>query len=198
MNKRIREFWTKGLITWEEAEAMNRQLDRTNKAIVKVLTTKYKKDALDAHKEVEDAGFKIYKYDGQWRISGKYRTIYVNYDSWKGYYVWLDNKGFSTIIPHENISKVDFVDCLNKPRNTEYYRNCVDPIHEKYSEIESSLGRNKWNIGYYDRQLKSTRERIEELQKDIMRLQEDLIHYSERKAECSCWLENYRKMMKLA
>ena len=194
MNKRIKNTWTKGLITWEEAEAMDRQLDKTNKAIYKVLTTQYKKDALDAHKEVKDAGFKVEKWGSEWRISSKYRTIYISYFGWRNCRIHLGN--FTDSMTLEQVSKIDFVNLLTKPVNKEYYRPCIDPIHEKYEQIQCDLNENKWRVDYYGEQIRDTMKRIEEYQKKIMSLQEDLVDYSKRKTECTCWLDNYKNTKK--
>ena len=84
-----------------------------NNAIYLVLITQYKKNAPEAFKMVEDAGYKITKYDGCFWVENvaTRRQLYVN------------DRGYVRDLKKNKIShKFDFVGFLNKPLNTEYYR----------------------------------------------------------------------------
>lgn len=86
-----------------------------NEAIKTVLLTKLKKDAKEAHKIVESAGYEICKISGGWEIRNK-----KNNGKWIMYY----NNGYlSTMLGyrHININKFDYVNYLEKPYNKVYY-----------------------------------------------------------------------------
>lgn len=161
-------------------------INELNKAILEVCLTQYKKDAKEAHKLVESAGFSIRKEDGQFvvsnssnykevRVTRKYRKIVVYSNSWR-----------STAFPVENNTydvKFNFYDYLTKPRNETYYINYTyAPSQDKYRILKSA----KWDVDYYDK-------RVTSIQKQIETLQKDLVYAVEHRTEAKARYESRRK-----
>lgn len=161
-------------------------INELNKAILEVCLTQYKKDAKEAHKLVENAGFSIRKEDGQFvvsnnsnykevRVARKYRKIVV-----------YSNGRRRTEFPVENNTydvKFDFYNYLTKPRNETYYTNYTyTPSQDKYHSLKSA----RWDVDYYN-------ERVNKIQKEIDRLQKDLVYAVERRTEAKARYENRRR-----
>ena len=155
-------------------------MDKTlNRAMLVVLTTQYKKDALEAHKAVEEAGYVISKWNGCWHIknlstkkviwadSGKYNcTIYSNRTTYR--FRWDNSAEYSGC-------KADLKGMLDKPENTAYIeylrarqwtRGGVlggTDISDKISALKGA----KNAIKTYEDLLKKTRKEIEVLTKQL-------------------------------
>lgn len=167
-----------------------------NDAIIQVITTKYKKDALGAHKIVEDAGYKIDKRDGRYYVSNEVTHRYCNawltgydYGRQRWYFDW-GSMVYARKIHYGNPSgiKVDFVNLLNTPYNREGHVSAYDDkwnnsvAKEKYSRLKQL----RYNVDYYS---KETQKIIDE----FSRLQERLIEATEDKARSVAKLDAYRK-----
>ena len=160
--------------------------DEMNKAILKVLTSKYKKDCKEEYKMIEEAGYEVCKWDGVFHITNRklnkvislYYCDYVYYvGGYKpenrryGYYAFEHSTQKRTRINDlEEVAKIDFVNCLNTPINTEYY---------KALDYERSFG--PWSYASKLRQLREAKrslryetERVEKLKKEMEELQKTL------------------------
>lgn len=165
------------------------------KAMNKVLFTQFKKDAKEAHKIVEDAGYEIYKYDGFFGIRNTKRgkNIRINKALYYRGEVW---EVLGRELTAEEISnhylKVDIVDYFTKPVNTEWYRlqnpfyNSDRPTISKYNSLEI----NKEMLVYRERE-------VESLKKNIAELQEKLIEAVEKKIASEVELKKTRERLGL-
>ena len=138
-----------------------------NEAIRTVLVAKYKKDAPGAFKLVESF-YKVDKWNGAWHVRDPktHRRIYADHRR-----IW----GFYEPPERDAIDKVDFVGCLSKPFNGEYWRMVED---ERYYKSKAILNHNRlhnlhWNIEFYEREENRVIAEIEKLQKK-------LVEYSEK------------------
>lgn len=171
-------------------------------AIIKVMTTQYKKDAKEAHQIVEAAGYTITKNNGHYYIRNEkthrhcciiycgvcrqgFRYVVewgsMGYGS-KAFYVGYDNK-ISSIewIPF------DFVAMLNKPYNKEpYYDNVWNKsvAKERYNTIRSTRNTLQYKNEEIDKCLKE----MNWLQKHLIELTEDKCKWETRLNE---YLEEY-------
>lgn len=151
--------------------------DNINEAIFTVLTTQYKKDAQDAFNLVKEAGYKYFKEGGRFEVYNPEteRRIWVVENRWgisvhTGMYMRQ-----VTRFKHEADMKVmDFVNCLEKPENTEFYR--VVPEGKAVEVYESKIKMPRRMVNSYEEDIKSYREHIEKLQQKI-------IYAAQRKAE---------------
>lgn len=151
-----------------------------NGAIYDVITNQYKKDCKDSHQLVEDAGYKITKIEGGWRVDNLETGKYV-YTS--GKYSWY-NKGYKV---HRNtyfgkcayISEVkancrfDFVACLDCERKVFYPDFSRYP--NKALEQWDILYNAKWSLKFDKQCLEDTKKKIEALQKDLIRYSGNIV-----------------------
>lgn len=167
-----------------------------NKAIETVLRTQFKKQAKEAHKIVEESGYGIVK-------EGGYFTVY---NEKTGRRIHLSDNGYRTYILHGSYSnkrkviktesdyqKFDYTGCLNKPVNKDYYqqinnerRNAYDPDSEAISKLKSA----KWSLKYEE-------DRIARIQKEMEKLQKELISASMAKARAMEGLNKVREELGL-
>ena len=84
-----------------------------NEAIKTVLLTKLKKDAKEAHKMVESAGYEISKISGGWDINNRKNGKWLSYHN----HYLSTMSGFRKA----NLNKFDYVHYLEKPYNKVYY-----------------------------------------------------------------------------
>ena len=161
---------------------MNRQ--ELNKAIWKVLNSKFKKDAKEAFKMVEDAGYEVYKDGwGYWVVANRENHRFIH----------LQDNRYRTIIQHgpyvththrctekETYAieiTFDFVGCLEKPVNQTWYdlrngrKNKLTAV-DKYNEIK-----------FQKRMAESYAEDIEKTKKQIEKLQAELVRQATCKAQ---------------
>lgn len=181
-----------------------------NRAIIKVCTTQFKKDAKAEHELLEGYGYQIYKLNGRFSIQSPNRTVSIeyvgnyrhNYKVVFGYY-HVHYKYFKT---YEDLFKFDFVNCLNTPINTEYYNlkqyeegwGGINDKHAKYEQIRNKLHNLKWNITWYNREVEDVQKKIESLQKQILSAQKDMLRYKENAVKADVELVAYRKELGLA
>ena len=170
-----------------------------NDMIWSVLNAKFKKDAKEAFKAVEDAGYTIYKNgSGYWTVCNKATNRYINLGDrgWKyhtqlviqhGPYVSHQHR-----LTHEECNAdsiaFDFVGCLEKPINQTWY-----DLQNKETDWNKLTAVKKWDdIKFQMRMAKSYENDIERTKKEIERLQKQLISYTETK----CRYESQAKMLK--
>ena len=99
-----------------------------NRAIYVILTTQFKKDAKEEHKMVENAGYEIWKNNGEWNIENpathkSIRVSEIKYRYMSNDYFRFFYHGYNTSILND---KIDFINCLNTPiklRQYKYYPN---------------------------------------------------------------------------
>lgn len=163
--------------------------DNINEAIFKVLTTKYKKDAQDAFKLVEEAGYRCYKEGGRFEVYNPDtdRRIYVT-KPYRGTYIIVHTGMYmrqTTRFKREADMKVmDFANCLEKPVNTEFYREV--PQRRAAGVYESKIKMPR-------RMVKSYEDDIESYQKQIEKLQQRIIYAAQRKAEYEMKIREAKK-----
>ena len=145
---------------------------RLNDAIFTVITNAFKKYMQDAVKTVEQAGYKVSKWNGHWHVTNPTtkRQVYCTGDTRR--YIHQNGNGKPVgFYPRDEV-KVDFVGLLNKPINNEWnslrWRNWENPVGiNKYRDMASRLRDAKWNANYYAGQIKETRRKIEKLQEEL-------------------------------
>ena len=152
-----------------------------NTQIYIVLTTKFKKDAKDAFKTVEEAGYTITKNgNGTWTIRNPHndKSICVSEEkhSWsKGTY-----RNFYHINKQCTLSsKIDFVNCLKIDRNSDWFDIIWKPVNESSNAVR--IYNDK--IGISRRMANLYRKNIEDYQKQITKLQEKMMKASVMIAE---------------
>lgn len=155
-----------------------------NKAIWTVLSTKFKKEAKEAFKMVEAAGYEVYKNGcGTWTVRNNHtgKSIMLEYlSSYRtpGRLYFGDYGRHSRSIRSDEwtvvATKFDFVNCLKTPRNRAYEEACdaqnfrSSKAVAKYGEIKNK----KWNIDYDERCIADIQKKIQDLQRDMMRYTE--------------------------
>lgn len=162
-----------------------------NKAMEMVLRTQFKKQVKEAHKIVEEAGYTINKIQGGYQITNPKtgRFIYIRQDGYRksiihGYY----NSQQRRIRSEADYQKFDYTGCLNKPINKDYYEQILNEEHTAYhkSEAMQKLKSAKWSLKYEE-------DRIARIQKDIEKLQQDLIRAAMAKARAIDKLNEVKK-----
>ena len=160
-----------------------------NKAIRDVIINQYKKNCKEAHQLVEDAGYKITKIEGGWRVdnleTGKF--VYLNFKDYnwrKGYALYrCTYYGKTAYVNYSDEAecKFDFVNCLDLNRRR--YYECASSNKEtavsKYRRLHSA----KWSINYDKKRLAETQKKIEELQKDLVRYAKEIVRDEARLEE---------------
>ena len=166
-----------------------------NEAIFEVITTKYKKDAEEAHEIVKNAGYEVFKRDGAYNISNPVmnKRIEVESDS----YYWRMTLHFAVSYKtygREAAAHVNFVGYLETARNDAYsefiHRNVYgvyDTAIEKYKTIRSI----KYSIMFEEK-------RIDKIKKQLESLQEELEDAYKAKAYSEMRLEKFKRECKLA
>ena len=153
--------------------------DNLNEAIFTVLTTQYKKDAKDAFNLVDEAGYKYIKYRGRFEVYNPEtnRRIYVTEGFRKNYYTvhtGLYMRQTTHFKREADIKVMDFVNCLEKPVNTEFYREVPEG---KAAGIYYNRIKSKRNM------VKSYEDDIKSYQEQIEKLQQKIIYAAQKKAE---------------
>ena len=164
-----------------------------NEAILKVISTQYKKDAKEAHQVVEAAGYTIEKRDGCYYVRNEktYRYCYmIN----SGYYrqgarwvlYWGSmGRGSKTYYGNPEHIKFDFIHMLNKRYNYAGHgdRNAC-----------TSAAKEKWtNICRLKCMVSSKQTETELILKEMEKLQKRLIETTECKVKYETDLNNQRK-----
>lgn len=163
-----------------------------NEAIIQVITNKYKKDAKEAHKIVEDAGYKINKVDGYYHVSSSstYRYCYAfysgHYDKGQRWCIyWGSNVRGSKIHWGDPANiKIDFTNLLNTRYNNVAHEQ--SPSHSPAVEKYQSIRWKKYTI-------KQDEKYIQDTLNSIANLNAKLISATELKAQHEMELANLRK-----
>lgn len=163
--------------------------DNINEAIFKVLTTKYKKDAKDAFKLVDEAGYRSFKEGGRFEVYNPEtdRHIYVTEAYRRSYYTvhtGMYMRQTTNFRREADMKAMDFVNCLEKPVNTEFYREV--PRGRAAGVYESKIKMPR-------RMVKSYEDDIESCQKQIEKLQQRIIYATERKAKYEMEIREAKK-----
>lgn len=173
--------------------------DELNKAIRTVLTTQYKKQAKEAFQMVENAGYEIYKMGGDWRVKNNKtgRIVYLE-DGWRSTFIWHGNRweNRTQCKGSEDTATMrlfDFVGALEKPLNKDYYTSIAftyeneSKARQRYDELKSARRSVKW----YD-------EDINNIKKQMQKLQDELVRKAQYKLEAEQTLKKVRKELGLA
>jgi hypothetical protein len=170
------------------AKAMNNK-DELNKAIYKVLT-ELKRDCLEEHKMVKKAGYVIEKGRKCFIVSNPEtrREIYIS----ERYIVHGWYRPAHRSMFRYGQCKFDFVACLEKPINAEYWRDLHyfqerSKAYEKYDRLQIA----KRNVEYEAK-------RIAECEKQLKELQARLMQATEAKVRDEFKLAEIRKELGLA
>lgn len=164
-----------------------------NKAIYRVLTTQFKKEAKDAHKAVEAAGYEIYKLGGEWHVRNPQTGKAVHIEPNRGWYtrftVWGGARQtvFKSI---EELTKYDFEGQLKKEYNNEWYdlrrAAAYEPTQVKYRRLKSAKRQQQWR-----------EERVTDIEKKIAQLQRELIEAVEDRTRARADVEATYKALGL-
>ena len=162
-----------------------------NKAIYRVITTKAKRDAQEAHKVVAEAGYRIEKWNGIGYVvinDETKREVYIQESTgrrgWSSTTLHYSRNGWDKRFNnYSELLKFDFQGALDKPENEAYYA-------QKRMEAELADGANRWNgkvqklkdarwqAQYEARELARLQEQMEKLQKSIIRETSEKYHQS--------------------
>lgn len=178
--------------------------EQVNEAIYTVLTTQFKKQAPEAFEIVKAAGYEYDKYNGRFNVyNGKTnRRISLDDGGWYKNYWLTVNHGYYTANTTTyrgeledllaKVKRFDFVGCLDKPMNREYYAMLHDAD-------DNSQAVQKWQSLKYKKNCVQWRvEEIERIQLQMEKLQKDLMRAMERKVEYEQDVINYKKELGLA
>ena len=164
-----------------------------NSQIYRVLTSKFKKDAPEAFKAVEDAGYTIYKNGcSTWTIKNPHTKKYVwtskeKYDYRRGTFRYFSYTDKQVVLSN----KIDFVDCLKTPVNKPWH----DIIWRPYHEVSPAVRTYENEIRSAKRMAASYREDIEQYKKQIAALQEKMVHAATRAAEYDAEVAEAKKKL---
>lgn len=162
-----------------------------NEAIRKVLFTQFKKQAKEAHKIVEEAGYKIWKCGGDWRVENEAtgRTVYLE-DGYRRTFIWHGPRYVNRSQYNDNF---DFVGALNKPVNKEYYTS-IAFTYMNESKAKQAYKRIQQHVSY----VKMYERDIQDAQKKIAELQDKMVRYATYKAEEERKVKDIKKELGLA
>ena len=162
-----------------------------NKAMEMVLRTQFKKQVKEAHKIIEEAGYTINKIQGCYEITNPTtgRFIYIRHNGYRstishGIY----NSQQRMIKSEADYQKFDYAGCLNKPINKDYYEQIRNEEYSAYhkSEAMQKLKSAKWSLKYEE-------DRIARIQKEVEKLNQELIRAAMAKARAIDKLNEVRK-----
>lgn len=165
-----------------------------NKAILTVLRNQFKKDAKEAHEVVKEAGYGIVKINGGFEVYNDRtnRKIYVK-EGYRSYIIHGYHERQRTQLTKVTIEKFDFVGCLEKPQNRDYYEQlhnesmAHDVNHDpRINKLKSA----KWHVRY-------TNDEVAKIQAQMEKLQKELIRAVERKVEAEQELKQVKKELGL-
>lgn len=172
--------------------------EKLNKAIFTVLKTQFKKDAPESFKIVEQAGFKIEKWNGTFAVvsdNGKYAKLEWNTRS-DTYQIYLrfsynrNHKWFSYWKP----CPIDFVGYFESPikkREDPYGRHigwgefieCSDAVYTYYTKIRNTtkaIESTRKDIENKKKHIASLQRQISECMNDIERYYKDIAEYEKK------------------
>ena len=166
-----------------------------NQAIAKVIFEKFKKDVKDEIRIIESAGYTVHKYDSRLEVSNimtsksvrlddrysTYHRLSKRYAVCYGPYRGMDS-GFDS---YEDVSKFDFVSCLETPLNKVYWT----PENIRYTQYESDrINRYLLAKSDYDYDMR----KISRMEKEIASLKKQLEDAERRLAEETGRIETYK------
>ena len=160
--------------------------DELNEAIWKVITTQYKKDAKEAHEMVAAFGFRIWKEDGHYRVSGvDHRVVYVSWEGYKKMDISLAAIHSRWVeIYYGEKCKVDFVGFLSKHNNRAYQEAQWVSSQESHALLRyDRLDDTKRMIKWYVEDIEKAKKEIEALVNKVARLSESKNSYEKKLAE---------------
>lgn len=160
-----------------------------NKAIYRVLTTQFKKNAPEAFAAVEAAGYTVEKWDGNWAVTNP-RTGRKLFMSGARYTYLIHGNTFHHRT--REYFKFDYVGCLEKPVST--YLRDKDNVWLQRNEST----KNYEKLSNAKRDVKYQEDRIAYIQKQLAQLQADLITAVDCKAKRELDLANVRNKLGLS
>jgi hypothetical protein len=166
-------------------------MQNLNEAIFKVITTKYKKDAEDAHRIVKAAGYEVYKSDGWYVVrndkTGKaissfyHKTHHYNLSSHK----WNTHRIVKERCVRHKTKDMNLVAYLNTPWNREWQKvreyhtyecrwgNPIEDKFRKYFDLKYDSTRYEKEVEIIRKQIAEATERLEEcIRRDVKAKQE--------------------------
>lgn len=140
-----------------------------NKAIYTVITTKYKKDAQEAHRLVESEGYVIYKDNGKFvvRNDKTYKAISGGiHPMWQYYIISIKDAGYPTRVTRDfkhyaHTDKMNLVSYLDTPHNMAW-----QGVRERVDRQPNTRGKfwrfisERRNKDYHAREVERIREQI--------------------------------------
>ena len=162
-----------------------------NKAIYTVITTKYKKDAKEAHEMVAAFGYEIYKSDGDYCVSSRRtnKKVCVNWRGYKQTTFFLGNNYAK--VDNGRPCPIDFVGCLEKPINRAYnelqWKRYRSPAVDKYQHLKDV----NWSINRESKKLK-------ELKNQLISIQSEIVYHARQQMREEQRLESLRREYGLA
>lgn len=143
-----------------------------NEAIFTVITTKYKKDAKEAHKIIDEAGLEAYKRDGAYSVCDPETHKRIDCNILYGtIYLYTAGQPVQRIKP-QNGQKVDYKHYLETPWNIDW-QNVIYP--HPWDRSGSKALQAYERIKDKKRMISNTKERIARIKRDLERLQNELI-----------------------
>lgn len=167
-----------------------------NQAIAKVISNQYKKNAKEAHQIVEDAGYKIEKYDGHYRVINEklhrycymvYSGHYMKGDRWVLYW---GSMGYGGKVHYGDPANIvfDYERMLNTPYN---HAGHTDPYNDKWNK---SAAMEKYvHLKHLKDDVQRQETEMTSIIKQMEGLQKRLIDATESKVKCVADLNICRK-----
>lgn len=176
------------------AEAMAQQA-QLNTAIMRVISRERKMDAKEEHAAVKAAGYTVERMrSGGYSVSNKAtgRTVYITRTDYMGTRLYHGQADVATSCV-KNLAKFDFVNCLNKPVNTEWravlwaqHRGELSVAKQRHEKLQ----RARWSVNY-------EKDRIARIQKQINELSADLVRAGAAQARAERELQDLKKALGL-
>lgn len=156
-----------------------------NEAIYKVISTQFKKDMGDALKIVENAGYKVTKWDGRFYVKNETtRRELCLREGYKGYKV-CGNGYDKCRFGWNDVCPMDLVGYLNKEINRNWYElefarnDWMSPTWRKYTMLKDA----KSNIKYNETAIEKLRKEIAEKQNILERCIADAVRREQKLTE---------------
>lgn len=163
-----------------------------NTAIRTVLLTQFKKDAPEAFKIVEAAGYEVYKYNGSFGVKNTITDRHIRIQAGRNYGRMTLLYGYSEArVNNDLLACFDFAGCLNKPMNKTWHEmqhvrawGKASPTLERYEELKSA----RWSVNYDAREIAKIQEQIEKLTRDLVRAAQSKTRSEEKLQACKAKL----------
>ena len=141
----------------------------TNEAIYKVITTKYKKDAQEAHAILKALGLEVYKSEGSFLVKHPKTYKRVEYSFQTGTIFLFTCGNGTSRIKDRGDCKIDFMKYLETPWN-KAHGEILDSQSWYYTRYQRSKAIQKFN------QIKETRVKIKEAGARIEKIKSQIEH----------------------